>query len=285
MTEQNRTSDAAGQAADCGAMLRQAREHAGLDLAQVSQSLKVPMRIVTALEAGQWAQLGALVFVRGQLRSYARLLKVDVEPYLERAEVSTVRPSDIVSRTHTPGYQRLFEATARRAVYVVITLCFFAVPAWLAMRGPGPAQTTASLDELPDQLAVAPAAGELSSQAQKAQVRRPDPSPLTASMTPPLASRSEPRPAASDKMLRISFRGDSWVQIEGAGGESLEKGVLKSGDVREFPAGQVHRMVLGNAAAVEIQQAGSTVDLEPFRRGNVARFTVSSDGALVPVQQ
>jgi cytoskeleton protein RodZ len=287
MTEQNRTPNAAGQAADCGAMLRRARQDAGLDIAQVSQSLKVPMRIVAALEAGQWDQLGAPVFVRGQLRSYARLLKVDVTPYLEGAEVSAVRPSDIVSHVHTPAYQRLFEATAKRAVYVVITVCFFAVPVWLATRGPSP-QTTASLDEVPKDLAVAPGAGEVSPQVpNEAAARRPEPSPLAASMTPPLsAARNEPASGASaSNGLRLSFRGDSWVQVEGANGTDLEKGVLKSGDVRDFPAGQVQRVVLGNAAAVDVQQGGSTVSLDPYRRGNVARFTVSSDGSLVPVQQ
>ncbi|RXR07457.1 helix-turn-helix domain-containing protein [Pseudoxanthomonas composti] len=286
MTEHNRSPNAAGQAAECGAMLRQAREDAGLDIAQVSQSLKVPMRIVSALEAGQWERLGAPVFVRGQLRSYARLLKVDVAPYLDGAEVGAVRPSDIVSHVHTPAYQRLFEATARRAVYVVITVCFFAVPVWLATRGPGP-QTTASLDEAP----TAPAAGELAPQVQKQQTeqaaRRPDPSPLAASMTPPLSStRDAPVAEASDSAgLRLSFRGDSWVQVIAADGTALEKGVLKAGDVRDFPAGQVQRVVLGNAAAVDVQRAGSTVALDPYRRGNVARFEVSSDGSLVPVQQ
>ena len=44
-----------------------------------------------------------------------------------------------------------------------------------------------------------------------------------------------------------------------------------------------YRLVLGNAAAVEVQQAGSTVDLTPYKRANVARFTVSSDGSLAPV--
>jgi len=45
----------------------------------------------------------------------------------------------------------------------------------------------------------------------------------------------------------------------------------------------VARMVLGNASAVEVQQAGTIVDLSPYQRANVARFTVSSDGSVVPV--
>jgi cytoskeleton protein RodZ len=40
---------------------------------------------------------------------------------------------------------------------------------------------------------------------------------------------------------------------------------------------------LGDATAVEVQHAGSTVNLAPYQRANVARFTVSSEGSLAPV--
>jgi cytoskeleton protein RodZ len=39
--------------------------------------------------------------------------------------------------------------------------------------------------------------------------------------------------------------------------------------------------MLGNASAVEVQQRGATLDLAPYRKANVARFAVSSDGSVV----
>ena len=62
-----------------------------------------------------------------------------------------------------------------------------------------------------------------------------------------------------------------------------ELATLKAGTERSFEAAQIGRVVLGNAAAVEVQTSGSTVDMTPYKRANVARFTVSSDGSLVPV--
>jgi len=41
--------------------------------------------------------------------------------------------------------------------------------------------------------------------------------------------------------------------------------------------------VLGNAAQVQVQQNGAIIDLGPYRRANVARFTVSSEGSVAPV--
>ena len=84
-------------------------------------------------------------------------------------------------------------------------------------------------------------------------------------------------------MLTLRMTDDSWVQITGPTGASIEKGLLKAGQERSFRSGEVGRVVLGNAAAVEVQQAGSTVDMTPYKRANVASFAVSSDGSLVPV--
>ena len=260
----------------CGAALREAREQAGLSLQAVGSRLKVPVKVLQALEAEQWSQLGAPVFIRGQLRSYARLLKVDVDGYLAQAQLETVRPSELVSRSYTPTAQRVFESAKRKALYVVIT-AVIATPIWMATRPHlGGGQTTASLDVMPDKNAAANAAAADPASSASAESAAPAPAaPYVASLTPPI-TRAAPA-------LNLSFNGDSWVQIIGPDGRTLEQALLKAGDQRSYETGQVGRIVLGNASAVQVQQAGSTVDLAPFQRANVARFTVSSDGSLAPV--
>jgi len=44
----------------------------------------------------------------------------------------------------------------------------------------------------------------------------------------------------------------------------------------------VGRVVLGNAGAVEVLGNGNIQDLADYKRANVARFTVSSDGSIQP---
>lgn len=294
MTDRNTTlsvpSD--GQQAETGAMLRRAREQQGMTVAQAASRLKVPTRVVSALEEGDWARLGAPVFVRGHLRSYAKLLGVDVAAYLDQASLQAVRPVELVSHTHTPRYQRVLESTARRAVYVVITVCFFAVPMWLLFSNNGAgtrALKTASLDVIPKaevagQPATKPASEERPMTPPPASsAAYDDNGPITASMAPRLNRAAEPvEPQTS--ALHLSFSGDSWVEIEDPEGHMIERGLLKSGDERAFSAGQVGWIKLGNATAVQVQHDGSTVDLTPYQRANVARFAVSSDGSLAPVQ-
>ena len=260
----------------CGSLLKQAREQAGLSLDQVSSQLRMPARVLQSLENEDWQKLGAPVFVRGQLRSYARLLKVDIEPYLQQAQLQSIRPAELVRHNHTPQYQRVMESVGRRVVYVVITAAI-AVPVWMATQSHmgGQSAQTASLDVIPSPEAassgVAQAAGP-----EQAVASKPQAAPYVASLTPPLSRGNK-------NLLTLRMSGDSWVQINAPDGSSVEKGLLKAGSERSFETAQIGRVVLGNAEAVEVQQSGSTVDMTPYKRANVARFTVSSDGSLVPV--
>ena len=102
-------------------------------------------------------------------------------------------------------------------------------------------------------------------------------------MGPTAASVAAAAPVATTPVLSVSFAGDSWVEITGRDGEVLEKGLLGSGTKRNFDLSRVGSVVLGNAAAVTVERNGQPVELDAFRRANVARFTVSSDGSLAPV--
>lgn len=283
----DQTVNAFETAAGCGARLRQAREAAGLTLEAVGQQLRMPVLVVKSLETEQWDRLGAPVFVRGQLKSYARLLKIDLGDVLDQASIGPVVPPQLVSHTHTPRARRIAESLGRRALYVGIT-AVLAVPVWFATRGhfdsASTSPNTASLDVIP---AAVPVAGAVAPAAQVAPVAMPVPAPATpsapylASLTPvPRPTAAAPAPAGA---LSLQFKGDSWVDIAAPDGTTVEKALIKSGETRTFSPGQVARMVLGNASAVEVQQGGTIVDLSPYQRANVARFTVSSDGSVAPV--
>jgi cytoskeleton protein RodZ len=254
--------------ASCGVRLKQAREQAGLSQEEVAASLKIPLRGIRQLESGDPSQLGAPVFVRGQLRSYARLLGVDLEDQLRQSPVTVVAPSELVSHTYTPRYRHVFEQVTRRAIYIVLTAAI-AVPVWLATRSPH--QSTVQSLEVP----VTPA-----TQGESPAIK---PAPAGVQRTPLIASMAPIPSASAQTALSLNFTGDSWVQVVGSNGTTLEQGLLGAGQQRSYGAGEVSRVVLGNSTAVEVRQAGKAVDLAPFSRANVARFTLSSDGSLTPV--
>src|SRR4051812_325633 len=60
-----------------GSYLRREREQRQISLAELAQTTRIPIRILEQLESDDHARLPADVFVRGFLRSYARVLGVD----------------------------------------------------------------------------------------------------------------------------------------------------------------------------------------------------------------
>jgi cytoskeleton protein RodZ len=65
-----------------GTSLRNARENLKLEIDDVAQQLRMSAHQVTALEQDNHAALPAATFVRGFIRNYARLLRIDAAPLL-----------------------------------------------------------------------------------------------------------------------------------------------------------------------------------------------------------
>lgn len=251
--------------AGCGARLKQAREAAGLGIDDVAAKLHMPARIVRSLEAEDWSRLGAPVFVRGQVRSYSRLMGLTTAPMMDAlVDVGPVEPSRLVSRTHTPQAQWWAEQVGRRLVYIVLTL-FLVVPAWVATRQH---LSNTGDDAAPLDLPVNPTR-------QAAQALPAKPRTVVASMAPvPVAQ-------APVGEIVIRTRGESWITVTALDGSSLDKGLVPANSERRYAAAQVARLTIGNASAVDVENHGRNVDMGGFARANVARFTVSSDGSLV----
>jgi len=75
-----------GEPVTPGVALGSAREAAGLSVADVAAQMRISSRQVQALEADRYSDLPGAVFVRGFIRNYARVLKLDPVPLLHALE-------------------------------------------------------------------------------------------------------------------------------------------------------------------------------------------------------
>ena len=85
-----------------GAMLRQAREAAGVHLGSLAQSLKVPAGRLEALETGRIDLLPDPTFARALAASVCRSLRIDPEPVLQllpRTATSATAADAVAART------------------------------------------------------------------------------------------------------------------------------------------------------------------------------------------
>ena len=302
-----------------GLRLRQGREAAGMTVGAAAERLRLKIAIVDAMEREDMSALGASVYVRGYYTSYARMLGLPlalVDAGLAR-ETLPVAPT-LHTATRVSHGRYLFDRYARRAVYVVLTASIVLPVILLATRDHLP-DSNALLMPIDAPLALPDATRVAGSDSDntvgdavdgnlvgpplpeivppQGDVVRANPTPrevpAMASLTPfysqnrtsdALAPVAPPLIAepVDEGALRLQFSGDSWVEVLDHDGGRLAFGLMRAGETREFDPGRVARISLGNSSAVEVRMNGAVMDITPYRRANVARFTVSSDGSLAP---
>ncbi len=87
--------------ATLGKVLREAREHLGLSVADVANQIKFAPRQIEAIEAGDYQQLPEEAFLRGFIRSYAKILQLDSQkllaalPHSKTATMELVIPESV----------------------------------------------------------------------------------------------------------------------------------------------------------------------------------------------
>ena len=75
-----------------GAQLAAQREAMGWTVEQIAEQLKLAPRQVRALESGDYAALPNLAVVRGFVRAYAKVVKLDATPLVAMIEVEVPTP-------------------------------------------------------------------------------------------------------------------------------------------------------------------------------------------------
>ena len=234
-----------------GARLRDAREKAGLSLAQAAESLHLDPRTLEALEAEDFAALGADVYVRGHLRRYAELIGESPaqlqELYARSARAAHPDLTRIPHREPGRGAARL----VRGSLQGLAGFALFALLWWL-LTTPG---------EKPQPLATAalPASGAGATQASA-------------------GAAALPAPGATQ--LGLKFSGLSWVEVSDASGRRLLQGLYAAGSAPRTVSGAPPlRVVLGNAAAVGLRVNDQPLALAGLvRHDGSARLLIEGDG-------
>ena len=266
--------------------LARAREAAGMSLEDAARQLKFAPRQLEALEAGELERLPGGTFVRGMLRSYARLLRLDAEPLL--AQISArVAPPDAERLAQRYRQPVPFSNGARRSnlVYVALSLTLLGVVAavaleWRQERAGTPRMAFVSAAQQPAepprvaQASAAPAPRVQAPQVPAKQVQAPQ--VVTAKQLPvPAPARAADEPAAAGQgRIVLQFDGESWVEIHSGTGKLLVAHLHPPGSERVVVGVPPFEVVIGNAQQVRLIYNDKPVDLIPHVKVEVARLTL-----------
>jgi cytoskeleton protein RodZ len=292
-----------------GERFRAAREARGLTLSEVSERLHIRAVYLAAIEDEHWETIGAPVYVRGFLRSYARFLGIDPEEAVaeftatQAAGRSSSRASaqaapdtsvggSVSSRLSAAPLEEVEEARERSrlgpllwlsgAVAVILValvvynyLTFPAETAAVATPSPLPAMTAPASaaptgSPVPGAVAATGASATALPSATEVASPVPSPGPSGSPGAQPLPSGSPLPPGAGSLTVQVTDR--SWVRVVVDGNVRME-GTFPAGTTRSF-AGRIALVWVGNAAGVQLAVNGRS--LGPLGGpGDVVRRTLT----------
>jgi len=290
MTDATQVPDTAPPASEplsAGSLLREARTATGLSIDAVAQQLKLAPRQVKALEDDDFAALPGRTFVRGFVRNYARLLRLDTATVLAALPEGDAAPSlnqpslapspramgEIPADAHSkPGSARWAVPLALVAIVAIAAVYEWTRNVPEAPRGGADAKPGAIATPVPTQ--PSPASAPISAGMPAPVPAAPSTNATKASDLARTFNAVMAPMAPGNAPMVLVFRGSSWVEVKDSHGAILLSTMGFPGATHAVDGVAPLEVVIGNAEAVAVTLRGDAFDLTPHTRQNVAKFTV-----------
>ena len=256
-----------------GERLAEARRDLQIDMIDIAKELHLDEHKVRALERNEFDLLDAPVFVKGYLRKYAQLVKVDeadvMADYYQLARASNA-PLVITSwskprRTISPGPW---------IVAITVIAAAAATYWWFTNRDAELVRPiTGEIAPLP--ITDKPE-GEVDSSTESSDdtVDAVEDAPRVATVPEPVAEAVNTADV-SEVQLSITYSGDCWTEISDASGRRLFFDLGRSGRTVNLSGESPFNVLFGDAANVTLVVNGTSFDIPAAdRRGRTARLTI-----------
>jgi transcriptional regulator with XRE-family HTH domain len=225
-----------------GERFRAAREQRGLTLSDVAEQLRIRSVYLAAIEEENWKAIGAPVYIRGFLRTYARFLGLDPEEAVSEFNAAeNTLPPTAQPAAASAGFDYRPQGSSLTPLIWIAGLVAVALVGFVIY------------------LYVTPAGGRQQLAATAAaQPTAPSLGAGTATLAPGLAGTNPtPSPLQQTRTLAIHLTAPSWLRVSVDGNVSIE-GTFPAGTTKSFH-GKIALVRVGNAGGVEI-----TVDGKPI---------------------
>lgn len=270
-----------GQQAEVGwgVPLRETRIRRGLSIEDVSNSLHLEVKLIKNIEAEAIDQLPPSSFVKGYLRSYARLL--EMEPNALLTAFADVCGDGEPTLTQVIKYREASskDAAPRYATWLVVAVLVLSLGAWwwsklMTSATEGDEVTTSTSEPetvanevLPNELITEPVLSDETFD-QEAPIAAEE----SSSEVPVVEAPVPAEPVLST--LKFEFKEDSWVEVNDAQGKRLYVNMARAGQTKLVEGEAPFKVLLGNAPGVSVEFNGELYDQTKHNRKGVARFTL-----------
>ncbi|GAC1440953.1 MAG: hypothetical protein NVSMB51_20880 [Solirubrobacteraceae bacterium] len=240
---------------EIGAMLRESRMRARLDIADVESTTKIRAKYLRALENEEWGLLPGPTYVKSFLRTYAEMLELDGRMLVEEFKLRHERPSEIdmqpIRATGAGRAARRTPAPPRLPPWAIAVAVVALLVVVLALLGGGSSTKNAAV---PPSNRVVPAGG------------------TAAGLAP--GRRRAPKPARVS--IRITPTAPVYVCLLGDGRKIINGQILSPGAPVAAHRAKHFQLTLGNGSVrltiggrrVVVPQSNNGIGYDFTRRGH-----------------
>ncbi|MBW3843096.1 RodZ domain-containing protein [Aeromonas hydrophila] len=310
-TEQPHDFQDDSQAVGPGQLLRNAREQLGWTREQVASRIHLRLTLIAAIESDTYDKHTSHTFIRGYLRTYAKLVGIPEETILAAYDKLGLTPPDNIDMQSFSRRSRQQANDSRLKVVtwlVILVLIALSVAWWwqsTARRSAGdealaatemgatsntPSATVPPAVDVADPV-VAPATSAVAATsvdpvASAAATTLPvDASSAVATTAVASSAATATQPAANTAasepakvpQLKMSFTADCWLDVKDAKGKTLFSGLKKANDELVLEGPEPLKFIIGAPMAVNIEYQGKSIDMSRYNNGRTARLSLPQE--------
>ncbi|MFH1604321.1 MAG: RodZ domain-containing protein [Pseudomonadota bacterium] len=254
-----------------GRVLAAARAELNLSVADVSHQIKYGVKQIAAIEADDHDKLPGATFVRGMIRSYAKLLHIDPQPLLVGLGRSDT-PAAVTVDLHLNEPEPFLEGGRKsNRLYVYLSLVALTAVAAVAYEWYFSPPSTGEV------VTITPKVAKIAEVPPAVAGEQPGAMDILAAAPGEPALASAPvvsRAGSGAKRIQLEFDELSWVEIKQANGKVLLSQLNAAGTMQVIEGVPPFEVVIGNAPKVRLTYDETPVNLRPYFKVDVARLTL-----------
>ena len=295
-----------------GELLKEAREKLGLSQKDVATQLNLQVDTLGALEKSDDEKLPASTYVRGYIRSYAKIVKLDGDALIGLYENDASGPPEIIPDIKNHSQVSSADKPVKAVTYFITFALALLLIAWLQSnyvidKKITPTETTmdntlekyqenappVQKDEIQQESKMnilqpapsLPAPGlvigphENGEEISESVINNPElPEALTIGPGPDETGMDNIGEEGLDKLptsedtVYLKLNRDSWIEVYDSGHNTLYKQLAKSGEKLTLSGIGPFSVLLGYAPGVEVKFNGESFDPGPYTNAGIARF-------------
>ena len=261
------------------------RQELGWSEEQVAARLKMTVRQIRAMEAGDYEAFHGVAIARGFVRSYARLMDLDPEPlvaFFAKGEGAAPSHKHIKRASSMPMGSQSFDDNQmifhrqsgggkKILAFVVLALIVVLGVAWYMKLIPWHRPTP-----------KAPVAEKPAVQQPVEQVKENVQQPAAVQEAAKTDAKEAQASAAAQPSdsgmapLVLKFSGASWIQIQSEDGKkTIAQFTSKAGETKKIDVPVPAVIVIGNTKGVTMEYRNAAVDLNAVSKGNTAKIPLN----------